>query len=64
MLTILKEQHLLKLQLFCSIIKVLTVTFDQFNASLLSKSTFFYWRQTFEQKFVILSFNKQTYSET
>ncbi len=38
------KQHLFKMRYFCSILNVLTVTFDQFNASLLNKSIiiFFY----------------------
>ncbi len=33
-----KEQHLFEIEIFCNIISVFTVTFDQFNASLLNKS--------------------------
>ncbi len=36
-----KEQHIFKLEIFCNIINVF-VTFDQFNASLLNESIFFY----------------------
>ncbi len=32
-----KGQHLFDIEIFCNIINVLTVTFDQFNASLLNK---------------------------
>ncbi len=32
------KQYLFKIRIFCSILNVLTVTFDQFNASLLNKS--------------------------
>ncbi len=35
------EQYLFEIKIFCSIIKVFTVTFDQFNASLLNKNNFF-----------------------
>ncbi len=44
-----KEQHLLEMEIFCNIINIFTVTFDQFNAALLNKSiNFSYWPQTFE----------------
>ncbi len=33
-----KEQHLFDIEIYCSIINVFTLTSDQFNASLLSKS--------------------------
>ncbi len=33
-----KEQHLFELKIFCNIINVFTITFDQFNASLLNQS--------------------------
>ncbi len=33
-----KEQHLFEIEIFCNIINVITVTFDQFNASLMDKS--------------------------
>ncbi len=33
-----KEQHLYEIEIFCNIINVFSVTFHQFNASLLSKS--------------------------
>ncbi len=32
-----KEQHLLEIEIFCNIINVFTVTFDQLNASFLNK---------------------------
>ncbi len=44
--------HLFKIEMFCNI-NVFNLTFDQFNASLLSKMYFFqklpksYWSQTF-----------------
>ncbi len=31
------KQHLFEIEIFCSIIKVFTVAFDQFNVSLLNK---------------------------
>ncbi len=33
-----KEQHLFQIEIFCDIINVFTVTFDQFNASLMNNS--------------------------
>jgi len=44
-----KQQHLFKTEIFCNIINVFSVTFKQFNASLLNKGfpLFSYWRQTF-----------------
>ncbi len=33
-----KVQHLFELKIFCNIINVFTVTFDQLNASLLNKN--------------------------
>ncbi len=33
-----KDQYLFEIEIFCNIINVLTVKFDQFNASLLNKS--------------------------
>jgi len=41
-----EEQHLLEIEIFCNIINVFTVTFDQFNVSLMNKSInfFFYHR--------------------
>ncbi len=33
-----KEQHLFEIKILCNIINVFTVTFDQFNESLLNKS--------------------------
>ncbi len=33
-----KEQHLFEIEIFCKIINVVTVIFDQFNSSLLNKS--------------------------
>ncbi len=33
-----KEQHLFETEIFCNIINVFTVTFHQFNASLMNKS--------------------------
>ncbi len=35
-----KDQHLFEIEIFCNIINVLTVKFDQFNASLLNKYSF------------------------
>ncbi len=35
----LKEQHLFEMKIFCNIKNVFTVTFDQFNASMLKKSS-------------------------
>jgi len=34
-------QHLFKIEIFCDIINVFNVSLDQFNASLLNKSTIF-----------------------
>ncbi len=42
-----KEQHLFETEIFCNIINVFTVTFDQYNESLLIKSINFF--QIFEQ---------------
>ncbi len=36
-----KEQHLFETEIFCNIIDVFTVTFDQHNASLLNKNIIF-----------------------
>ncbi len=33
-----KEQHLFEIEIFCNVINVFTITFDQFNASLLNKT--------------------------
>ncbi len=33
-----KEQHLFVIEIFCNIINAITVTFDQFNGSLLNKN--------------------------
>ncbi len=33
-----KEQHLFEIEIFCNIINAFTVTFDQFNVSLMNKS--------------------------
>ncbi len=35
-----EEQHLFEIEIFCNIIIVFTVTFDQFNASLPNKSIY------------------------
>ncbi len=35
-----KEHHLFKIEIFCDIINVFTVTFDRFNPSLMNKSFF------------------------
>ncbi len=54
----LKEQHLLKIEIFFNIINVFTVTFDHFNESLLNKSMNFFKNKipkTFEM--VYLQFN-------
>ncbi len=32
-----KDKHLFKMNIFCNIINIFTVTFDQFNTSLLNK---------------------------
>ncbi len=40
-----KEQHLFETEMICSI-NVFTVTFDQFNASLLNKSTNLFKKST------------------
>jgi len=32
-----KEQHLFEIEIFCNIINIFTVTFDQFNASFLNE---------------------------
>ncbi len=37
-----EEQHLSEIEIFCNIINVFIVTFDQFKASLLNKSINFY----------------------
>ncbi len=37
----LKEQHLFEIEIICDIINDFTVTFDQFNVSLMNKSTAF-----------------------
>ncbi len=39
-----KEQHLFEIEDFCTIINVFTITFDQFNVSLLNKSNFFNYK--------------------
>ncbi len=36
------RQHLFEIEIFCNIINVFTVTFDQFNASLMNKSINFF----------------------
>ncbi len=33
-----KEQHLFEIEIFCNIINIFTITFDQFNMSLMNKS--------------------------
>ncbi len=33
-----KEEHLIKIEIFCNIMNVFTVAFDKFNASLLNKN--------------------------
>jgi len=38
-----KEQHLFETDIFCNIINVFTITFDQFNASWLNESVLFYY---------------------
>ncbi len=60
----LKEQHLLELEIFCNNAKVFTVTFDQFNPSLLNKTFKAYYPQTFQwyifsviTRLVTLNFN-------
>ncbi len=42
----LKEKHLLEIEIFCNIINVFTVSFDDFNACLLIKSINFFLKQT------------------
>ncbi len=37
----LKEQHLFEIEIICDIINDFTVTFDQFNVTLMNKSTAF-----------------------
>ncbi len=37
-----EEQHLSEIEVFCNIINVFIITFDQFKASLLNKSINFY----------------------
>ncbi len=37
-----EEQHLSEIEIFCNIINVFIITFDQFKASLLNKSINFY----------------------
>jgi len=41
LLSMLKKNILFKIETFCNIISAFTVTFDQFNASLLNKSISF-----------------------
>ncbi len=41
----LKEQHLFEIGIFCTIINVFTVTFDEFNASLLIESINFFQKE-------------------
>ncbi len=36
-----KEQHLFEIEILCNILNVFTVTFDQFNTSLLNKTIHF-----------------------
>ncbi len=38
-----------EMEIFCNVINAFTVTFDQFNKSLLNNKTTTYWPQTFEQ---------------
>ncbi len=42
-----KELHLFKIEIFCYIINILTVTFDQFNVSL-QNIIFFFWTAVFK----------------
>ncbi len=39
--------HLFEMETFCNIINVFTVTFDQFNASLLNKNINLFKKRTF-----------------
>ncbi len=48
-----KEQHLFEIDIFCNIVHVFTVTFDQLTASLLEKSINFFRNKNWS-KFVIL----------
>ncbi len=73
-----EEQHLSEIEIFCNIINVFIITFDQFKASLLNKSINFYnpppkkniyiyWLQVSccrKQKINKLSNNKNTLLET
>ncbi len=45
-----KEQHLFEIKIFCKIIKVVTVIFDQFNSSLLNKSINFFKKNLTDPK--------------
>jgi len=49
-----KERDLFEIEIFCNIIHIFTVTFDQFNASLLNKSINFF------KKKIILTSNVST----
>jgi len=40
-----KEQNLFEMEIFCIIINIFTITFDQLNASLLYKSINFFLRK-------------------
>ncbi len=40
-----KQKLLFEVDIFCNILNVFTVTFDQFNASLLNKSLHFFQKQ-------------------
>ncbi len=45
-----KEKHLFEIEIFCYIINAFTVTFDQFNESLLNKSIHFFQKQYLQQE--------------
>ncbi len=49
------EQHLFEREIICNMINVFTVTFEQFNASLLNKNTHFFTFERYckEVKFII-----------
>ncbi len=47
-----EEQHLSEIEMFCNIILVFIITFDQFKASLLNKSINFY---NFFKKYIYIN---------
>jgi len=48
-----KEQHLFEIESFCNIINAFTVSFDQFNASLLNKSIHFFQKTKNKKTFLL-----------